>query len=69
MRLKSDVFDIVKSHITRAEKFLGRKVKNLKSDNGSQFINDNFKIYFDQKGIHHEVINPFPPTPPAERGY
>lgn len=61
MKLKSDVFDIVKSHITRAENYLGRKLKNFKSDNRGEFVNANFKIYFDEKGIHYEENSPFSP--------
>lgn len=46
MRLKSDVFDIVKSHITQAGNFLGRKVKNFKSDNGIRFLFCNFSLTY-----------------------
>lgn len=40
MKLKSEVFDLIKNHILRAEKFLNLKVKSFRSDNGKEF--DNF---------------------------
>lgn len=61
MKLKSQVFDIVKLHITRAETYLGRKVKCFRTDNGKEFANEAFREFFDSKGIKHEFSNPYTP--------
>lgn len=53
--------NIVKPHITRAENFLGKKIKYFRTENGGGFVNDNFDLYFKEKGIMHEHTNPFPP--------
>lgn len=61
MREKSQVFDIFVRHITRAERFLDRTVKCIRSDNGTEFVNSEFKKFCDRNGIKHEVTNLYTP--------
>lgn len=61
MRLKSCAYELIKSHIARAENFLDRKVKYFCTDNGREFANDDLTEYFDNKGIKHELTNPYTP--------
>lgn len=61
MASKADVFRIFKAHVARAERFLGKKVKAIRSDNGTEFVNDNFYIFCREQGIKHEFTNTFTP--------
>ncbi|GFR07054.1 retrovirus-related Pol polyprotein from transposon TNT 1-94 [Trichonephila clavata] len=61
LREKSEVFEVVRLHITRVENFLDLKVKHFRSDNGSEFDNKRFETYFSSKGIHVELTNTYSP--------
>lgn len=61
IRNKSDVFDCFKKFQTRAERFLGKKILSVRSDNGLEFCNREFKSLFDELGIRHEYTNTFTP--------
>ena len=41
-----------------AENQRGRKVKSLKSDNGSEYTSKEFKDYLASKGNKHQLIIP-----------
>ncbi|GBN43432.1 Retrovirus-related Pol polyprotein from transposon TNT 1-94 [Araneus ventricosus] len=61
LREKSEVFRVFKNHVSRAERFIGRKVKCIRTDNGSEFANDNFKTFCADNGIKHEFTNIYTP--------
>lgn len=61
MREKSQVSEILKRHITRAERFLESKVKAIRTDNGREFINENFDSFCNRLGIKHELTNVYTP--------
>ncbi|GBM61600.1 Retrovirus-related Pol polyprotein from transposon TNT 1-94 [Araneus ventricosus] len=61
LREKSEVFRVFKNHVSRAERFIGRKVKCIRTDNGSEFTNDNFKTFCADNGIKHEFTNIYTP--------
>lgn len=61
MTHKSDAFKIFKLHLTRAERFLGKKVKAIKTDNGKEFDNDHFKNFCEEQGIKPEFTNIYSP--------
>ncbi|GBO30536.1 Retrovirus-related Pol polyprotein from transposon TNT 1-94, partial [Araneus ventricosus] len=61
LREKSEVFRVFKNHVSRAERFIGRKVKYIRTDNGSEFTNDNFKTFCADNGIKHEFTNIYTP--------
>lgn len=58
---KSEAFEVLKQHINRVERFLGRKVKAIRSDNGGEFANEKFEKYCTERGINHEYTNTFSP--------
>lgn len=61
IKMKSDVYDILKGHIIKAENFLDLRVKAVRTDNGGEFVNDALDDFFDSKGIHHELTNAYTP--------
>lgn len=66
---KSQVFSIFQKHIARAERFLNTKLKFLRTDNGTEYNNDRFRVYCEEAGIQHEFTNTFTPEQngPCER--
>jgi transposase InsO family protein len=61
IREKSEVPEILKRHINRAERFIGYKVKAIRSDNGTEFVNKNLDSFCNQLGIKHELTNVYTP--------
>lgn len=61
MTEKSDVFDIFEGHVKRAERSLNLRVKAIRTDNGSEFVNRNFYLFCSEMGIKHEKTNPYTP--------
>ncbi|GBN92948.1 Retrovirus-related Pol polyprotein from transposon TNT 1-94 [Araneus ventricosus] len=45
----------------RAERFLDRKIKCIRTDNGLEFINEQFHNFCDELGIKHERTNIYTP--------
>lgn len=58
---KSDVFNVFRNHVTRAERFLGTKLKAIRTDNGREFVNENFEVYCRKYGVKHELTNVYSP--------
>lgn len=58
---KSEVADLVISHINRVENFLNCRVKAFRSDNGTEFVNRKLDSYFTRKGIKRELTNIYTP--------
>ena len=58
---KSEVQGIVKKFIRRAQNELELKIKNIRSDNGSEFRNTNVEEFLDEEGIKHEFSAPCTP--------
>lgn len=61
LKQKSQVPEILQRHIIRAERFLGKKVKAIRTDNGREFVNSNFDSFCDKLGIRHEHTNTYTP--------
>ena len=61
MHDKSEVQGIVKKFIRRAQNEFELKIKNVRSDNGSEFRNTNVEEYLDEEGIKHEFSAPYTP--------
>ena len=57
MREKYKVFRLFRNYVYRAEKFLNCKVKAIKSDDGTELMNNNFKLFCDRRGVKHEFTN------------
>jgi len=56
---KSEVQGIVKKFIRRAQNEFELKIKNVRSDNGSEFRNTNVEEFLDEEGIKHEFSAPY----------
>ena len=57
LREKSKVFEVVRCHVARAERQLNKKLKVLRSDNGSEFKNEHFRQYCSRSEIKQEFMN------------
>ena len=58
---KSEVQGIVKKFIRRAQNEFELKIKNVRSDNCSEFRNTNVEEFLDEEGIKHEFSTPYTP--------
>jgi len=58
---KSEVQGIVKKFIKRAQNEFEVKIKNIRSDNGTEFKNTNIEEFLDSEGIKHEFSAPYTP--------
>jgi transposase InsO family protein len=56
---KNETQGIVKKFIRRAKNEYELKIKNIRSDNGSQFRNTNVEEFVDKEGINHEFSTPY----------
>ncbi|GBO10569.1 Retrovirus-related Pol polyprotein from transposon TNT 1-94 [Araneus ventricosus] len=61
LKTKSDVFHTFSRFQKRAERFLDRKIKCIRTDNGLEFINEQFHNFCDELGIKHERTNIYTP--------
>lgn len=55
LKKKSEAFEAFKTFTAMAEKQTGRKIKSLRSDNGKEYVNSQFKSYFQLNGILHQT--------------
>lgn len=55
LKKKSEAFEAFKTFTAMAEKQSGRKIKTIRSDNGKEYVNTQFKNYFQEKGILHQT--------------
>ncbi|KAJ9556920.1 hypothetical protein OSB04_011534 [Centaurea solstitialis] len=53
LRAKSDVADLIIAFIKRIQVLLGRQVKKLRSDNGTEFRNVKLQSFLEEVGISH----------------
>jgi hypothetical protein len=58
---KADVGDAVKATLTTWETQCNAKVKIVRSDNGTEYVNKALSTYFTSKGIIHETSAPYTP--------
>ena len=61
MKLKKEAGDAVRDVIAMLEHQSGLKVKRLRSDNGSEFINSTMNKFCQRNGIIHETTLPYLP--------
>lgn len=61
LKSKSDVFNTYLRFHNRAERFLGRKIKCVRTDGGLEFVNREFGKLFDELGVRHERTNIYTP--------
>ena len=58
---KSEVKDVLKTFIRRAQNEYDVKIKKIRSDNGSEFKNTQVEEFLDEEGIKHEFSAPYSP--------
>lgn len=61
LKSKHEVFEKFVEFKNRAENELGKKIKTLRSDNGTEFINNRFEKFCISNGIKHEKSAPYAP--------
>ncbi|UYV78679.1 hypothetical protein LAZ67_16002366, partial [Cordylochernes scorpioides] len=61
LKHKNEVLKHFESYLARAERETGRKLKVLRSDNGLEYCNHEFKTRLEQLGIKHELTNTYSP--------
>jgi transposase InsO family protein len=58
---KSEAKEVVKKFIRRVQNEFELKVKNIRSDNDSEFRNTQVEEFLDEEGIKHELSAPYTP--------
>lgn len=61
IKRKSDVFDEFVKFKTLVENQCSRKIKILRTDNGTEYCNKNFDVFLEKHGIKHEKTVPYTP--------
>ncbi|UYV80953.1 K02A2.6-like, partial [Cordylochernes scorpioides] len=61
LKHKNEVLKHFDSYLARAERETGHKLKVLRSDNGLEYCNHEFKTRLEQLGIKHELTNTYSP--------
>ena len=61
LKRKEEALGIFQDYVNKMENFTESKVKSARSDNGGEYISNEFLDYCAQKGIHHEFSNPYTP--------
>ncbi|UYV76289.1 hypothetical protein LAZ67_13003275 [Cordylochernes scorpioides] len=58
---KLSAAEVLKKFIVKRENELNSKLKRLRTDNGTEFINKNLETSIESKGIKHELTTPYTP--------
>jgi transposase InsO family protein len=58
---KSEIQEVLKKFLKRAQNEFYAKVKRIRSDNGIEFKNTEVEDYLDEEGIEHEFSVPYTP--------
>lgn len=61
LRSKGEVFSKFVLYKKQVENELNLKIKAVRSDNGTEFVNRNFCEFFEKHGIRHEKSTPYSP--------
>lgn len=61
LRLKSDVFPVLKSFVALVKTQFNKDVKRIRSDNGTEFFNHDCSVFLNSLGIVHESSCPYTP--------
>ena len=61
MRQKTEVLDKFKEFEAYVQSVTGEKVRALRSDNGGEYVSQEFKAYLKAKGVHHQLTAPHCP--------
>lgn len=58
---KSEAKSVIKSQFAYMERQTGKHVKGVRTDNGGEFISDDLRDYFKEKGINHQKTVAYTP--------
>ena len=58
---KSEAFAYFKQYHVEVERSTGEKLRCLRTDNGSEYVNRKFKSYLQDNGIRHQMTVPYTP--------
>jgi hypothetical protein len=58
LKMKDEVSNILKQFFIDAERETGRKVISLRTDNGTEYVNESVKEVLKSKSIIHELSSP-----------
>ncbi|UYV74272.1 hypothetical protein LAZ67_11002772 [Cordylochernes scorpioides] len=61
LKTKDETFDRFRYFKARVENELNLKIKDVRTDNGTEFINDKFKGFLIKNGIHHQLTTTYSP--------
>ena len=62
LRTKGEVFDNFIIYRRHAEKDTGKKIRNLRSDGGGEYINERFTTYLREAGMVKQTTPPYTPA-------
>jgi hypothetical protein len=58
---KSEVPGVVRSTLSLLENLSGCHLRSVRTDRGSEYLNDNLKEFFNTKGVSHQTSSPYTP--------
>ncbi|UYV82191.1 hypothetical protein LAZ67_21001303 [Cordylochernes scorpioides] len=61
LKTKDETFDRFRDFKARVENELNLKIKDVRTDNRTEFINDRFKGFLIKNGIHHQLTTTYSP--------
>ncbi len=61
LKNKSEALRAFKDFVTRSENRTGQKVKNIRSDNGREYLSGEFESFLKEKGINHQLTTSYTP--------
>ncbi len=59
LKSKSEVFDYLVEYVNLVENLTGRKIKELRCDNGTEYVNSNVKEFVKNRGIYLRPCIPY----------
>ncbi len=61
LKSKSEVLSKFEEYVNMVENMTGQKVQNLRTDNGGEYVSDDFTKFCTSKGIFHQFTNLYTP--------
>ena len=62
MKHKDQVFQMFKNYKLEVENQKGKKIKNLRSDKGGEYLSMRFSSFCEENGIIHQTSAPYTPN-------
>lgn len=61
LKQKSDAFSAFKTWLALVETQTGRKLKSIRTDNGGEYVSDEFSRFLSERGIRRQLTAPYNP--------